>query len=114
MRLLRHKWHQLIFHICITINLIGAALATDGSWTPKHEEGRCAIRGQCGKKSFFGGQLPCPDNEPAQQPERDTRAKLVAICGDRWSTGNVCCDVDQVRLQDGVGLVLLKIIRLMP
>lgn len=109
--MLRHKW---LSHICIITSLISAALATDGSWTSKHEEGRCAIRGQCGKKSFFGGQLPCPDNELAQQPERDTRAKLVAICGDRWSTGDVCCDVDQVRLQDGVGLIPLKVFRLMP
>ncbi|KAM0805412.1 niemann-pick C1 protein precursor [Usnea florida] len=62
----------------------------------KHEEGRCAMRGQCGKKSFFGGELPCPDNGLAEKPDDDTRTKLVAICGDDWSTGDVCCDQSQV------------------
>lgn len=26
------------------------------------EPGRCSIYGECGKKSAFGSQLPCPDN----------------------------------------------------
>lgn len=64
--------------------------------TKIHEEGRCAIRGHCGKKSFFGGQLPCVDNGFAKKPAADTRAKLVSLCGDKWKTGNVCCDDDQV------------------
>lgn len=71
-------------------------LANDENWTTKHEEGRCALRGQCGKQSFFGGQLPCPDNGLAQQPEKDTRAKLVAVCGEPWADGAICCDDDQV------------------
>jgi hypothetical protein len=31
------------------------------------EDGRCVMRGSCGKKGFFGKQLPCPDNGPPQQ-----------------------------------------------
>ena len=73
-------------------------LGSEENWTVKHEEGRCAIRGQCGKKSFFGGELPCPDNGLAGEPDEETRTKLVAICGDEWSAGNVCCDEAQVSL----------------
>ena len=74
---------------------------SEGNWTMKHEEGRCAMRGQCGKKSFFGGELPCPDNGLAEKPDDDTRTKLVAICGDDWSTGDVCCDESQVSSNGG-------------
>lgn len=73
------------------------ASESEGNWTLKHEASRCAIRGQCGKKSFFGGELPCPDNGLAKTPDVDTRKKLVAICGDAWDDGDVCCDSDQVR-----------------
>ena len=67
-----------------------------GNWTVKHEAGRCALKGQCGKKSFFGGQLPCPDNSVAEKPDDGTRKKLVTICGDKWDEGAICCDGDQV------------------
>lgn len=76
------------------------ALGSEDNWTVKHEEGRCAMRGQCGKKSFFGGELPCPDNGLAEAPDEDTRTKLVAICGDDWNEGNVCCDEAQVSSDD--------------
>lgn len=75
---------------------IPLGLADDPGWTQVHEKGRCAIRGQCGKKSFFGGELPCPDNGLAQEPDDDVRKKLVTICGDSWSEGPVCCDDKQV------------------
>ena len=64
--------------------------------TVKHEQGRCAIRGECGKQGFFGKQLPCPDNGLAQDPTEATRKKLVQICGDKWSEGAICCNDDQV------------------
>lgn len=79
-----------------SFQLLTEASANEGNWTVKHEAGRCAIKGQCGKKSFFGGQLPCPDNSLADEPDKDTRKKLVAICGDAWSDGDICCDADQV------------------
>ena len=69
----------------------------DGNWTIKHEAGRCAIRGQCGKQSFFGGELPCPDNGLAKTPDTPLRDKLVGLCGDQWKDSDVCCDRDQVR-----------------
>lgn len=65
--------------------------------TKIHEKGRCAIRGHCGKQSIFGGELPCPDNDLARQPDDTAREKLVNICGSKWSEGPVCCREEQVR-----------------
>ncbi|GAO51490.1 hypothetical protein G7K_5590-t1 [Saitoella complicata NRRL Y-17804] len=66
-----------------------------------HQKGYCAIRGQCGKKSVFGSELPCPDPSPASAPSTDLRASLVRICGDEWAEGNVCCDADQLEALEG-------------
>lgn len=77
-------------------NIIDQASSNVQQWTTLHESGRCAIRGQCGKKSFFGGELPCPDNGLADAPTQATRDQLVQICGAKWQSGNVCCDGDQV------------------
>lgn len=65
--------------------------------TRLHEKGHCAIRGHCGKKSFFGGDLPCPDNGLAEEPDATVRQKLVALCGSKWAEGPVCCRDEQVR-----------------
>lgn len=62
-----------------------------------HEKGRCALRGQCGKQSFFGGELPCYDNGLARQPEGSVREKLVKLCGPKWQQGPICCEDAQVR-----------------
>lgn len=69
----------------------------DSLYTPKHEAGRCAIRDHCGKKSFFGKELPCVDNGLAEQPDQDLREQLVELCGPKWNDGPVCCTSDQVR-----------------
>lgn len=78
--------------------VLGFATATlaASSLTEKHEEGRCAMRGHCGKVGFFGSDLPCPDNGLAEEPEEDVRKKLVGICGDDWSSGKVCCRDEQL------------------
>lgn len=31
------------------------------------EAGRCAMYDSCGRKSMFGGELPCPDNQLARE-----------------------------------------------
>jgi Niemann-Pick C1 protein len=62
----------------------------------KHEAGRCAIRGSCGKDGFFGSKLPCPDNGLAEDPTADVRAKLVDLCGEQWAEGQVCCKEEQL------------------
>ncbi|KAL2830459.1 patched family-domain-containing protein [Aspergillus cavernicola] len=64
--------------------------------TKIHEKGRCAIRGHCGKQSFFGGELPCPDNGLAEDPEAGVREKLVNLCGSKWEEGAVCCKEEQI------------------
>lgn len=94
---LRRRLFSFATLAVLCLNVFG----NEGNWTVKHQEGRCAIRGQCGKKSFFGGELPCPDNGLAEEPDEDTRTKLVAICGDDWSKGDVCCDKAQVGSEYG-------------
>ncbi|KAK5653323.1 hypothetical protein OQA88_9014 [Cercophora sp. LCS_1] len=80
--------------------LVGASLVLAGlgtaSYTPKHEAGRCSIRGHCGSKSVFGSQLPCVDNGPAEEPDDKLREQLVDLCGPKWSSGPVCCLPEQV------------------
>ena len=80
----------------ITTALLSLTFVASEGYTPKHEAGRCAIRGQCGKDSFFGPQLPCPDNGLAKEPQDDVRKQLVELCGSKWSTGPVCCEPEQV------------------
>ena len=74
-----------------------AGLGVADPFTPKHEAGRCALRGHCGKQSIFGGELPCLDNGLAEEPEKEVRDQLVELCGQRWSDGLVCCKKEQVR-----------------
>jgi Niemann-Pick C1 protein len=68
----------------------------DDLLTPKHEAGRCAIRGHCGKLGFFGKPLPCVDNGLAEDPDAELREQLVSICGAKWSDGPICCNAEQV------------------
>lgn len=97
-------WHsplelpRKLLTLTVLAILVLKASATEGNWTTKHEAGRCAIRGQCGKQSFFGSELPCPDNDLAREPNEEARKKLVEICGKGWSKGDVCCDESQVKL----------------
>ncbi|KAK4636528.1 NPC intracellular sterol transporter 1-related protein 1 [Fulvia fulva] len=72
------------------------AASKEPDWTTKHEAGRCAIRGQCGKQSFFGSELPCPDNGLAEDPADKVRDDLVKLCGQEWADTKVCCDGDQI------------------
>ncbi|KAL2021698.1 hypothetical protein VTK56DRAFT_6790 [Thermocarpiscus australiensis] len=79
----------------LLLTTLGTAAAEH--YTPKHEAGRCAIRGHCGSKSFFGSQLPCVDNGLAEEPDDDLRRELTELCGPKWSEGPVCCNAEQVR-----------------
>lgn len=78
--------------------LLLAGLGAADPHTPKHEAGRCSMRDHCGTKSWFGKQLPCADNGPAEDPEEDARKQLVELCGAKWSSGPVCCTAGQVSL----------------
>ncbi|KKY20464.1 putative patched sphingolipid transporter [Phaeomoniella chlamydospora] len=81
--------------LSVGAGLIAASLG-DPATTAIHEKGRCAARGHCGKQSFFGKELPCPDNDKAKEPESSLRQKLVDLCGPKWSEGPVCCEEEQV------------------
>jgi Niemann-Pick C1 protein len=70
--------------------------ASAESFTAKHEKGRCAVRGTCGKQSLFGKELPCPDNGLAKKPSDELRTKLVELCGSKWNNTDVCCEESQV------------------
>ena len=76
-------------------NIVGTANATGDGLPQRHEAGRCAMRGSCGKQGFFGSDLPCPDNGRAEEPDKDVRARLVSICGEKWNEGPVCCKEEQ-------------------
>lgn len=56
--------------------------------------------GNCGKKSMFGGELPCPITDKdfkAPEISDEIRDILVDLCGDEWKEiDNVCCTKDQV------------------
>lgn len=80
----------------LSLALVDTAVCADDGWTAKHEPGRCAMRGHCGKDGWFGSELPCPDNGPPEELEDEVRQKLVDICGDKWSNGPVCCTEYQI------------------
>ncbi|KAK3349308.1 patched family-domain-containing protein [Lasiosphaeria hispida] len=88
------KLSQLVTTGGLLLAGLGSAVAE--SYTPKHEAGRCAIRGHCGSKSLFGSQLPCVDNGLAEEPDDGLRQKLTDLCGPKWGTGPVCCLPEQV------------------
>lgn len=88
--------HQAAAWLVGASTLLLASAADTTPYTPKHEPGRCAFRGQCGKQSLFGKELPCVDNDLAQDPEAELRKELVDLCGKKWETGPVCCTLDQV------------------
>ncbi|KAI1662116.1 multidrug efflux transporter AcrB transmembrane domain-containing protein [Daldinia decipiens] len=86
----------------ISILVAGALLlvstaAAGELYTPKHEAGRCAIRGHCGKKSFFGKQVPCVDNELATTPDPEFSKEIESLCGPKWKDSKVCCNADQLQ-----------------
>lgn len=76
--------------------LVLTSLASGDPYTSKHETGRCAFRGQCGKQSFFGKELPCVDNGLARDPSAELRKELVELCGSQWNNVPVCCTLEQV------------------
>lgn len=83
-------------HSFTLVGVLTAAFAAGEGFTPKHEAGRCSIRGSCGRDSWFGPELPCPDNGLAKEPDHEVRKQLVELCGPKWSTGPVCCEGSQV------------------
>ncbi|KAG6041724.1 hypothetical protein E4U41_002589 [Claviceps citrina] len=92
---MRHRVATLL-GIASALHVV-VVVADEAPYTAKHEAGRCAFRGQCGKQSFFGKELPCVDNDLAQDPDAELRQELVDLCGAEWADVPVCCTLDQVR-----------------
>lgn len=46
---------------------LAGAQSSPSTTAPIREAGRCAMYDSCGRKSTFGGELPCPDNELARE-----------------------------------------------
>lgn len=60
-------------------------------------QGQCAIYGNCGKKSLFGGSLPCVDLIEAPEPSNDTVELVQKVCGvDFLLESGLCCSYDQL------------------
>lgn len=61
---------------------------------------RCAMYDNCGKKSVFGSELPCPIIDPKFRPDpvSDELIELVVdVCGEEWrDETELCCTMDQV------------------
>ena len=80
----------------LAVPSLALAASSGSDLTTKHEAGRCAIRGHCGSQSFFGSQLPCPDNGLASTPPPELRDHIVSVCGSAWQDSDVCCTEEQV------------------
>ncbi|KAG2152925.1 patched family-domain-containing protein [Suillus clintonianus] len=66
-------------------------------WEGDTGAGQCAMRGSCGKKGWFGQQLPCPYDGPPVEPEDSkSRDLLVSVCGAQFVEGPTCCTSGQV------------------
>ncbi|KAI9709804.1 MAG: hypothetical protein M1828_002371 [Chrysothrix sp. TS-e1954] len=93
MRPLGCGWKPFSLLLCGTA---WASSSVASNLTTKHEAGRCAIRGHCGKPNPFSGELPCADNGLAEKPDDGLREKITQTCGDQWADGSVCCTKEQV------------------
>ncbi|ODV64049.1 sphingolipid transporter [Ascoidea rubescens DSM 1968] len=84
------------FFFCLVLSCCCLALA---GYTDVHHQGYCATYDNCGKKSIFGGELPCPANVPASIPTQDDKDLLVSICGPLWENQSlVCCSNSQLNV----------------
>jgi Niemann-Pick C1 protein len=87
---------RISYLIATAAALLVTRAAADELFTPKHEAGRCALRGHCGKKGFFGKALPCVDNGLAKTPDDDFAKEIEELCGPKWKDSKVCCTSEQV------------------
>ncbi|KAH9907430.1 patched sphingolipid transporter [Xylariomycetidae sp. FL2044] len=77
--------------------LLAPIATADELYTPKHEAGRCAMRGHCGTTGgFFGKPLPCVDNDEASVPDVQLAKDIEELCGPKWKDSKVCCNSDQL------------------
>jgi len=61
------------------------------------KEGYCSLYDKCGKKSFFGQELPCPYNGEAYPATEEQVLELSALCGEEWKEETkLCCSGTQI------------------
>ncbi|KAI0477692.1 multidrug efflux transporter AcrB transmembrane domain-containing protein [Xylariaceae sp. FL0804] len=82
--------------LAMGVLLLVSHASADDLLTPKHEAGRCAMRGHCGRKGWFGKPLPCIDNGLATTPDDDFAQEIQELCGPKWKDSQVCCDAEQL------------------
>lgn len=65
--------------------------------TTIHSPNYCSMYGVGGKTSFFGPDIPKPNNIPSQKLSLDDYSTLTEICGDSWrNIDYACCDSNQL------------------
>lgn len=90
-----HSIQGSIMHMLLLwVALLVPALAASDDYIRK--PGYCAMYGNCGKKSFFGAQLPCPANIKAVKPSEESIDILTRVCGEDFPTERVCCSNEQL------------------
>ncbi|KAI0320606.1 multidrug efflux transporter AcrB transmembrane domain-containing protein [Amylostereum chailletii] len=60
-------------------------------------QGNCAMRGSCGT-NIVGKPLPCPFDGPPIRPDDEARTLLTSLCGGDFAEGDVCCNIDQLKV----------------
>ncbi|GAA5943863.1 sphingolipid transporter [Sporobolomyces koalae] len=91
----KSRRRELISIALLAVSACADTGAVSSIWT--RSPGRCAINDSCGKKSIFGGDIPCPYNGKAQSHDDDLvyLATLKQVCGDDFST-DTCCTLGQL------------------
>lgn len=85
-------------HLLVLTSCLSTALAYEGIFDNERPPS-CSIYGNCGKKSIFGGEIPCPVSQnfkPKPLPSLD-KDLLLEVCGEEWrDVGEFCCTGDQI------------------
>lgn len=82
--------------LLLVIPSLAANVGSLESDTYIRQPGYCAMYGNCGKKSFFGSQLPCPANIKAVKPPEESIDILTRVCGEDFPVERVCCSTEQL------------------
>ncbi|KAJ8518364.1 hypothetical protein ONZ45_g4551 [Pleurotus djamor] len=64
--------------------------------TTSDTNGRCSMRGSCGRRGLFGKPLPCPYDGPPVEQDDESRSLLLSVCGPELVDGPTCCTTDQL------------------
>ncbi|KAK6465264.1 patched family-domain-containing protein [Scheffersomyces coipomensis] len=86
-----------VWFISLLSSLISAESVDTSIASPEiHQDGYCAMYSDCGKRTVFGGALPCPSYEKATKPNQNSIDLLQKLCGAEFDTSAVCCSESQL------------------